>query len=172
MFQNKLEVPCQTINISPGDTAVIASHMPRVGEEVIIYLDNIGRVNGPVVRLFEGGFAMTFDMTMRAREKMVGKIVWCQENAEFGTENQRRHDRVVPRQTISEMRLDDGRAYAIEIIDISLSGAAVRSAVRPALGAKVMVGGMQGKVVRHFDEGIAIEFVTLQENNAIVNRFV
>jgi len=172
MFENKLEIPCQAINMSPGDLALISVHIPNVGEKIVIYLDNIGRLTGNVVRLFDGGFAITIDGTDRKKEKLASQIAWLKENVKFGKSDLRRHDRIVPTQKVSEMRMADGRVYPIEIIDISLSGAAIRSDVRPALDTAVSLGGMQGRIVRHFADGIAIEFSTLQSDEQIQNKFI
>lgn len=172
MLSNKLEIPCQTIDVSAGGMAAISAHTPTIGENVVVYLDNIGRIEGPIVRLFEGGFAMSFDLSYRAREKMIGKIAWCRENALFGKDNLREQDRAAPRQPISEMRMEDGRTYTIEIIDISLSGAAIRSPVRPAFGTRVTLGGMHAQIVRHFDDGIALEFVQIQDDKIVNSRYI
>jgi hypothetical protein len=48
------------------------------------------------------------------------------------------------------------------LIDVSLSGAAVATDQRPPLGALVTIGKVQGRVVRHLDEGFAVEFLRLQ----------
>ena len=40
-------------------------------------------------------------------------------------------------------------------------GAAVEIDVRPALGTPVRLGTMRGRVVRHFQEGVAIEFLSM-----------
>ena len=170
MFENKLEVPCQAINMSPGDIAVITATLPKVGEKMVIYLDNIGRLSGDVVRVFEGGFAMLIEGTPRKREKLSSQIAWLRENVKFGNSDLRRHERIVPRQKISEIRMNDGRVYPIEIIDISLSGAAIKSEVRPALDTPISLGGMQGRVVRHFAEGIAIEFTAMQTAQQLDQR--
>ena len=170
MFENKLEVPCQAINMSPGDIAVITATLPKVGEKMVIYLDNIGRLSGDVVRTFEGGFAMLIEGTPRKREKLASQIAWLRENVKFGNSDLRRHERIVPRQKISEIRMNDGRVYPIEIIDISLSGAAIKSEVRPALDTPISLGGMQGRVVRHFAEGIAIEFTAMQTAQQLDQR--
>ena len=170
MFENKLEVPCQAINMSPGDIAVITATLPKVGEKMVIYLDNIGRLSGDVVRVFEGGFAMLIEGTPRKREKLASQIAWLRENVKFGNSDLRRHERIVPRQKISEIRMNDGRVYPIEIIDISLSGAAIKSEVRPALDTPISLGGMQGRVVRHFAEGIAIEFTAMQTAQQLDQR--
>ena len=43
--------------------------------------------------------------------------------------------------------------------DVSLSGAAIVTPARPALGAEVMVDKRRAVVVRHHERGIAVEFV-------------
>jgi hypothetical protein len=48
--------------------------------------------------------------------------------------------------------------YPCEVVDVSLSGAAVRTEVIPALGTSILLGKMRGRVVRYLDSGVAIEF--------------
>ena len=55
--------------------------------------------------------------------------------------------------------LPDGREYPCEVVDISLSGAAVKVEVMPAVGTNLLLGKMRGRVVRYLESGIAIEFV-------------
>lgn len=167
LLNNGLEIPCQAINISPGDIAVIAGHSPKVGDHVVHYLDHIGRVEGPVLRVFDGGFASRIEGTPRKREKIAARIEWLKGRAEFGVEDIRRHQRIEPRQTNSQITMPDGRVYPVDIIDISLSGASVSCSVRPQPGTKLSLAGMSGHVVRHFPEGIAIEF----ENQMSLDRF-
>jgi len=162
LLPNKLEIPCQAINISPGDAAVIAGHVPHIGETVIIYLDHVGRIEGPVVRLFEGGFAMQIAGTLRKREKIASTIEWLKNNDPMNPHDEREHERLEPKNSNSVLELEDGRTYPIKIMDISLSGAAVSLEVRPAIGTRVWLSGMKAVVVRHFDEGIAIEFTAVQ----------
>ncbi len=169
---NKLEIPCQAVSISPGDISVIAAHMPTMSEKIIIYLDHVGRLEGNVIRFIENGFATSITATPRKREKLAARIEWLKARQEFGTRDDRRHERIIPRNTNSEIRLDDGRTYPIKIIDISLSGAAIESDVRPAMGSAISLGGMQGRVVRHFEEGIAIEFAALQAANNLAGQSV
>ena len=51
---------------------------------------------------------------------------------------------------------------ACRIIDLSLSGAAIATDQRPELGALVTIGKTTGRVVRHLEEGFAVEFTRLQ----------
>jgi hypothetical protein len=57
--------------------------------------------------------------------------------------------------------LPSGVALGCRLIDVSLSGAAVATDQRPPLGALITVGKVQGRVVRHLDEGFAVEFLRL-----------
>jgi hypothetical protein len=79
----------------------------------------------------------------------------------------RRHQRIAPRNPITSLSMADGRLYPCRIIDLSISGAAVEIRMRPALNSQVILGSMRGRVVRHFEEGIAIEFATVQSREAI-----
>jgi hypothetical protein len=54
--------------------------------------------------------------------------------------------------------LPDGRVYPCEVIDVSISGAAVKAEVLPALGTGLLLGKMHGRVVRYLENGVAIEF--------------
>ena len=171
LLPNKLEIPCQAINISPGDIGLIAAHLPLIKDHVIIYLDHVGRIEGSAIRLYDGGFAMTIECTPRKREKLAASIEWLKEHTKFGDREHRRHERIEPENKNTEIRLEDGRRYVVEIIDISISGAALETDVKPAIGSSVTFSGLHGKVVRHFAEGIAIEFDTLSEHGLINGRF-
>ena len=45
---------------------------------------------------------------------------------------------------------------------MSQSGTAVTSDQRPPIGTLVTLGKVQGRIVRHLEEGFAIEFIRLQ----------
>lgn len=174
MLASRLEIPCQAINISPGDLGVVAAHTPKINDQVIIYLDHIGRVEGSVIRIYDGGFAILIDATPRKREKLSSQIEWLKANGSFDVpegHEMRKHERIAPRNANSEVKLSDGRVYPTKIIDISLSGAALKLDVRPAIGTKLSLSGMAGKVVRHFDDGIAIEFATIQSKSNMKTSF-
>jgi hypothetical protein len=82
----------------------------------------------------------------------------------------RRHERVEPRNPYSRIKLPDGRTYACRVIDMSISGAAVAMQVRPALGTEVTLGRMRARVVRHFPEGVAVQFSDVQDPQQLVER--
>ena len=65
MLEDRREFPCQTQNISPGSLAVNTPVIGRIGERVVAYVDHLGRIEGQIVRLYEGGFAMSINATLR-----------------------------------------------------------------------------------------------------------
>lgn len=158
------EFECKAIDMSPGDIRFQCSAFPQIGERVIAYIDHIGRLEGLVLKLVDHGFITSVVATDRKREKLAAQLTWLANKQDLGLPEDRRHERIAPRSTRSELGLDDGRVYPCRIIDLSMSGAAIEIEVRPALGTPVRLGNMRGRVVRHFQEGVAIEFLSQMTN--------
>lgn len=171
MLEDRSEHPCQVIEMSPGNMALHCDRIGEPGERVIAYIDHIGRVEGVIVRTFHSGFAMTVLASERKREKLAAQLTWLANRHELDLPEDRRHERVAPRNPISVLHLMDGRQYPCRIIDLSLSGAAVEIDVRPALGTPVSLGTMRGRVVRHFEDGVAIEFSAVQRVDTLEAEF-
>lgn len=170
MLADRREFPCQVLEMSPGDAVVVAPAAGLPGEKVIAYLDHIGRVEGTIVAAIEGGFVMTIAVSDRKRDKMAAQLTWLANKDVLNLPEDRRHERVVPDNRHSTVVLDDGRRYNCKIIDISLSGAAIELDVRPAMGTPVTLGRMRARVVRHFQNGVAVEFVSSQEMLTVVQQ--
>lgn len=171
MLPNRQEFPCQVLNMSPGSVAMMTPKAGAIGERIVVYVDHLGRLEGVVLRVFDGGFAMSVNATERKRDKLAAKLTWLANRHELNLPEDRRHERIVPRQRSAEIRLEDGRSYRTRIIDLSLSGAAIEIDVRPAIGTVLWVGNMRGRVVRHFEEGVAIEFAVSQTRDSL-ERFL
>lgn len=167
MLPSHEEYDCTVVDMSPGDVYFACVARAHPGERIIAYVDHLGRIEGTVAKLTEQGFVILLNATDRKREKLAAQLTWIANKHELGLPEDRRHDRLTPRNTRTELTLDDGRRYPCRIIDLSLSGAAVDIEVRPALGTPVQLGSMRGKVVRHFQEGVAIEFSNVQSKEAL-----
>ncbi|TIX89051.1 PilZ domain-containing protein [Rhizobium sp. P44RR-XXIV] len=167
MLANYEEYECLVTEMSPGDMYVTCLGRPRSGERVIAYVDHLGRVEGNVVAVDGRGFSMSINATERKREKLAAQLTWLANKHELGLPEDRRHDRLTPRSTSSELTLEDGTQYICRIMDLSLSGAAVDLEVRPPIGTAVRLGNMRGRIVRHFMEGVAIEFLSLQSRETL-----
>jgi c-di-GMP-binding flagellar brake protein YcgR len=167
MLEDRHEYPCQTVDMSPGSAAIISPISGRVGERVIVYVDHVGRIDGEIVRTFDGGFAMTINATLRKRDKLAAKLTWLANRHELNLPEDRRHDRIVPSNPLVKIELPDGREYTGRIVDLSLSGAALQVDMQPPIGTPLMLGKLRATVVRHFEEGIAVEFATQQTAESI-----
>jgi len=171
MLEDRTEHPCQVLDMSPGNVLLRADRIGEAGEKVIAYIDHIGRVEGVVTRTMQDGFAMTILASDRKKDKLAAQLTWLANKHELDLPEDRRHERLSPRNPVSVVHLSDGRQYQCRIIDLSLSGAAIEIEVRPALGTQVTLGTMRGQVVRHFEDGVAIEFAVVQRVESLEAEF-
>lgn len=172
MLENKTEYPCQVINMSPGGMALITPVRGEIGERVIAYIDHIGRVEGRVVRKIEGGFAITIDATIRKRDKLAAQLTWLANRHILNLPEDRRHERRQPKNPITKLSLDDGSEHMCRVLDMSLSGAAIKTRVKPNIGKMVMIGKIRARIVRHLEDGLAVEFASVQDSTDIDDHLI
>jgi hypothetical protein len=162
MLADRREFPCQVTDMSPGGMAVIAPVSGQVGERVIAYVDHVGRLEGVIARQYQNGFAMTVSATTRKRDKLAAQLTWLANRHILNLPEDRRHGRFTPRNPSARLILPNGLNVACRVIDLSASGAAIKTEHRPEIGALVTLGNATGRVVRHLEEGFAVEFTRLQ----------
>jgi hypothetical protein len=167
MLSDRREYPCQVINMSPGGMALIAPVSGHVGERIIAYIDHLGRLEGTITRTIENGFAMTIAATARKRDKLAAQLTWLANRNILKLPEDRRHGRITPRNPAARLVMPNGVNLGVRIIDISLSGAGVATPQRPEIGSLVTLGRIPGRVVRHLDDGFAIEFTRLQHPDSL-----
>lgn len=161
MLVDRREFPCQVVDMSPGGMAVIAPVAGNMGDRVIAYVDHLGRLEGTIARLFENGFAMTIAATVRKRDKLAAQLTWLANRHILGLPEDRRHGRIVPRNPVGRLIMPNGISVTCRVIDVSQSGAGIATRERPPIGTLVALGKVQGRVVRHLEDGFAIEFTRL-----------
>jgi hypothetical protein len=159
MLADHREFACQTIDMSPGGVAVVAPVKGAVGERVVLYLEHIGRVEGEITRHIPEGFALSIAATPRKRDKIASQLTWLANRHELGLPEDRRHERIVPRNPSIEMKVEGGRPTPARLIDVSMSGCALAMEKPLAIGTSLVLGRTPGKVVRHFQGGVAVEFL-------------
>jgi len=162
MRSDRREFDCATIDMSPGGIALASDAVVEPGERVIVYLDHLGRLEGTVARTFFGGFAIRMKPPPAKRDKLADQLTWLANRSLLGMPEDRRHERIQPREPRTTLRLANGRQFAAKLIDVSQSGAAVAVDARPALGERVTLGSTPAQVVRLFDDGIAVEFARMK----------
>ena len=167
MLPDRREFPCQVINMSPGGMALVAPMSGAPGERIIAYVDHLGRLEGQIARVFENGFAMSISATARKRDKLAAQLTWLANRHILSLPEDRRHGRIVPRNPVGRLILPNGVNLTCRIIDVSQSGAGIASRERPPIGTLVTLGKVQGRVVRHLEDGFAIEFTRLQHPDSL-----
>jgi len=167
MLADRREFPCQVVDMSPGGMALIAPVGGVAGERIIAYVDHLGRLEGRIARLFQNGFAMTISATARKRDKLAAQLTWLANRHILGLPEDRRHGRIVPRNPMGRLILPNGVNLTCRIIDVSESGAGIATDQRPPMGTLVTLGKVQGRVVRHLEEGFAVEFTRLQHPDSL-----
>jgi len=162
MLADRREFPCQVVDMSPGGMAVIAPVSGAAGERIIAYVDHLGRLEGHIARVFQNGFAMSISATARKRDKLAAQLTWLANRQILGLPEDRRHGRITPRNPIGRLIMPNGLNVSCRIIDVSQSGAGIATDQRPPIGALIMLGKVQGRVVRYLEDGFAVEFTRLQ----------
>ncbi len=161
MLPDMSEHPCQVNSISIDGATFITSHVPLPGLAVVAYLEEVGRIEATSAEPLPGGFKVTFSLTGARKDRLQSRLTWLaqKQSGEQPSIEDRRHTRFEPSDSRSQITLPDGREYPCEVIDISLSGAAIKVEVMPAVGTNLLLGKMRGRVIRYLESGIAIEFV-------------
>ena len=75
LLANRHEHPCTVIDVSSSGLVLIGPERGDLGEKVVVYIDDqIGRVEGEVVRHVPGGFAVDFRRPSRTAD-VLGRLV-------------------------------------------------------------------------------------------------
>jgi PilZ domain len=158
MLPDMSEHACQVVELDDLGATFLTSDVPPANMPIVAYLEDLGRVEMTSGEAVQGGFKVSYAYTGARLERLQQRIQWVRERATGGAD-QRRHPRFEPRDKHSSIMLPDGRSYQCEVMDISVSGAAIKTDVMPSIGTYLMVGKMRGRVVRYLENGVGIEFV-------------
>lgn len=156
------EFACRTISISTEAIALAGPVRGAVGERVIAHFDELGKLEGQVVRLVPDGFVMNLVLPDDRRARLAAKIDWLDKHKNYKLPDDRKHKRIIPKTPHSTVMLADGSVLGCFVIDMSVSGVAVSADITPSLGDVLAVGKIIGRVVRLFPEGFALRFIELQ----------
>ena len=156
------EFACNTIDVCAGGIRINLARPLTKGEELVLYIDSIGRVEGAVVRVLnEVGYAIEFRVPPRKREKIADALTWLVNKDRLGLSDERIAER---RPATGQMIAIHGKGVSIAcaVVDVSLFGVALKTAgPRPMIGDRVQIGERAGTCVRYIDGGFAVDFRTL-----------
>ena len=152
------EARCTVIDLSPGGAAIDCEITPSADAQVVLYVDGFGRFEGLVVRPQGGGFGVRFNCSPLKRERIAEQLMLFLNKTIVDSSVLRRHERA-PTKGFTRFTRADGQLVRCEVLDLSTSGVSVKTDIRPPIGEYVLIGQMAGRVARHHEDGIGIEFV-------------
>ncbi|HEV2563390.1 MAG TPA: PilZ domain-containing protein [Rhizomicrobium sp.] len=156
--ERSTQFQCVVQDISPGGAAIECLCDLQKGATVVLYAGALGRFEGQIVARNGKRVAIRFDHSERMRGKIAEKIMLHLE----GKLEARARLRTAPRMNEPALRTftrRDGTVIDCDVADISLTGASLKTDIRPPIGEIIHIGRSAGRVVRHHDEGIAVEFL-------------
>ncbi len=171
MRANHEEHHCRLVDISVGGANLQGPLTVELNETVIVYFDELGRLEGVVTRRLPDGFAIEFKATPRKREKLAEQLTWLINRNILGLPDERRHERIIPTKKEVTLHLPNGANIVCSVIDVSVGGASITTDARPELGTEIVLGRLRGHIVRHHDTGLGIEFTDLQNHSALQRHF-
>lgn len=160
MLENRAEYGGTAVEASLQALVIETECRPREGERVVGYFFSLGRVEGHVLRVMPDGFVLEMATTPVKRDKLANQLTWLANREILNLPEDRRHDRIVPRNpriAITNLASSAGPILG-HLIDVSRSGAAVSIRGTFHRGDEIMLGTTPARVVRAFEGGIAVEF--------------
>lgn len=158
MLPDTSEHTCQVIELDMEGAVFLTQDVPSPGTIIVAYLEELGRVELAAGAAVKGGFEVHYAVNGARLERLKQRIQWLREKANGATDG-RKHARYEPQEKHSQITLPDGRVYPCEVIDISVSGAAIKTEVMPSVGTFVTLGRQRGRIVRYMHYGVGIEFI-------------
>jgi hypothetical protein len=150
------EQACIVTDISLGGAFAECVNPSPAGTEIVLSAEGLDQVSGTVVRITRDGMAIRFDSPSDLAERMTEKLLSYLGRCR-GSARRRRHERAqVPE--VRQFTRPSGEIVHFEVVDLSLSGACLTTRIKPPVGELLVIGKSHGRVVRHLEYGIAIEF--------------
>ena len=164
---NRREFACRTSRISPYQMLVEAPVIGQVGDRVISYFGELGRLDGWVTDVSATRFLIEIAVTRQVRERLAAKLAWLEKKQKNEVVDARAMRRLIPDNPHTNLIFADGSTLNCFVIDVSPSGVAISADAEPEVGTRLAVGRAVGQVVRRFNEGFAVQFDRLIEPAAL-----
>ena len=165
----EIEIDCIVTDLSPGGAGIDATIMPAVDTEVVLYVEGFDRFSGTIARVSAEGAGIKFNCSEYKQARTAEKI-YCYLIGEPLPRTSTRSARRAALPSARELRRENGETAGFDVIDISLTGAALRTRSRPVVGEVVTIGNVKGRVVRYIEDGFAVEFTRPTPAKALAQR--
>jgi len=158
MLSDGSEFPCETVDVSPGGIEIRGLKSGQPGERVIVYIEDLGRIEGGILRSASGRFTVEIRAPSKKQERLAEKIAWLVKSQEEGLANRRTRRRIDAAYEAIVMRTVDGQAFTAKLIDVSITGAAILVDIALPIGAHVSLDNKPASVSRRLPGGVAVTF--------------
>ncbi len=162
LFPDGTESEAIVRDISAGGAALLSEDRPAVNSNLVIYVEDVGRLEGSVVRHHTHGFAVSFSASKQKKDRVADKLTWVANKSRLGLADDGLSLAGVAANA-AELLLSDGSVLDCRIIGLSLNGASIRVTPKPPIGQDVSLGRMRGQVTHHLPDGVGIEFTGAAE---------
>lgn len=172
MRADRSEAECVAYIMSAGEVSIQTATPPLQGEQIVAYLETVGRVAGVVTGVGNNGFVMSIVAPSKHRDKLADKLTWLHNLNKSGISDDRSHKRFTPVHDKCEISVVTGEIYPCRLIEMSIGGMAVNVNLKAPVGSLVKFEDASAVVVRNFQGGIALEFVEKPSKGVIQKYFM
>ena len=156
------EFQANTVDVCAGGLRINLARPLSQGERLVLYIEDIGRVEGVVSRVLrEVGYAVEFHVPPRKRDKIADQLTWLINKDRLGLSDERESERRAGGGMVIAA-FSNGVSVSCTVVDVSIFGVALKtSGPRPMVGDRVTVGERSGTCVRYIEGGFAVDFRTM-----------
>ncbi len=159
------------LDISECGVAIVTDASATVQEEIIVYVEGLGRFRGEIARAFQRGFCAKFKLSETEQLSIKQRIATAREGLPYFRLTERRSANRTSYNIETQVKLDDVAAWAnCIILDMSKSGCLVKCDHTPQPGSKVIIGTLKGVVRRCHKGGFAVEFLRTPTHDPAIHE--
>lgn len=152
------EFSCTTVDVCAGGVRLQLNGRLSSEDNLVLYVDGIGRVEGRIARVADATCAVKFSAPQRKIDKIADQLTWLINKDRLQLTDERDSERR-PGGGHVVATGKDGRVMTCTVSDISFFGVALRTDdARPMIGERIRVGERTGSCVRYIEGGFAVDF--------------
>ena len=152
------EIDCVVTALSPDCATFSTALASTLGSEIVLYIEGFDRFSASLIRTTQDSVQVRFHCSANKRARTAERIDCLRNGQPLPPTSLRRTEPSPLLHSVRTFKRCNGQTVDFEVIDISLTGASLRTKSRPAIDEVITIGSVEGRVTRHFEDGIAVEF--------------